>query len=330
MQQQRFIRQFFVATLISGGTMLMAACDDSDALPIQADEVRYSDTLIQPTATVVTPAITKGDFEGPINGTTFTPSSDKIFGVSAFVGNEVPTNWTPNSRIHFSPVHSDAVGKYFFDERKYYPIDNKLYFYAFSPMVNCDTVAGTATEHPKIIYNITGREDIVWSKNDTGIAKAEDPSSQQHPDFQFKHLLQRVIFSVKRTDNVSPTLQLTEIRITGIRTKATLDLITGDLTFEDDPSRSSISINYPYTPTTEFVTIPYDLMFEPGMTEFNIVAVIDGVEYSATVDLNPTDNAYAGEAGYKHIVQLTINGSTLNVEKPQLTDWESFTTTGNI
>lgn len=310
--------------------MLMAACDDSDALPIQADEVRYSDTLIQPTATVVTPAITKGDFEGPINGTTFTPSSDKIFGVSAFVGrDEVPQDWTPNSRIHFSPVHSDAKGFYYFDESKYYPIDNKLYFYAFSPMVHCETVAGTSDEHPKIIYNITGREDIVWSKNELGIAKAEDPSSQQHPDFQFTHRLQRVIFSVKRTANVSPTLQLTEIRITGIKTKATLDLIDGKLTFEGDPT-NSISINYPYTPTTEFVVIPYDLMFEPGVTEFNIVAVIDGVEYPASVDLNPTANAHAGEAGYKHIVRLTIDGSTLSVGTPQLTDWESFKTNGEI
>lgn len=330
MQQQRFIRQLLVAALISGGTMLMAACDDSDALPIQADEVRYSDTVIQPTATVVTPAITKGDFEGPINGTSFTPSSDKIFGVSAFVGNEVPTNWTPNSRIHFSPVHSDAVGNYFFDERKYYPIDDKLYFYAFSPMVHYETVAGTSNEHPKIIYNITGREDIVWSKNESGIAKAEDPSLQQHPDFQFEHRLQRVIFSVRRTDYASSTLQLTAIRITGIRTKATLDLITGDLTFENEPTQSSISISCSSTLTPEFVPIPYDLMFEPEVTEFNIVAVINGVEYLATVDLNPTANEHAGKAGYKHIVQLTIDGSTLSVGDPILIDWESFTTTGNI
>lgn len=330
MQQQRFIRQLFVAALISGGTMLMSACDDSDALPIQADEVRYSDTLIQPTATVVTPVITKGDFEGPINGTTFTPSSEKIFGVSAFVGGDnIPQDWTPNSRINFSPVHSDAEGKYYFDESKYYPIDSMLYFYAFSPMVHCTMQAGTSTAHPTVTYTITGREDIVWSKNESGIAKAEDPLSQQHPDFQFNHLLQRVIFSVKRTANVSPTLQLTQIRITGLRNNATLDLIKGELSFEGDPT-NSISINYSYTPTTEFEIIPYDLMFEPGVTTFNMVAVIDGVEYPATVDLNPTENEHAGKAGYKHIVQLTINGSTLSVGTPQITDWESFTTTGNI
>lgn len=309
--------------------MLMSACDDSDALPIQADEVRYSDTLIQPTATVVTPVITKGDFEGPINGTTFTPSSEKIFGVSAFVGNEVPTDWTPNSRINFSPVHSDATGAYYFDESKYYPIDDKLYFYAFSPMVHCTMQAGTSTTHPTVTYTITGREDIVWSRNESGIAKAEDPLSQQHPDFQFNHLLQRVIFSVKRTANVSPTLQLTEIRITGLKNKATLDLITGELSFEGS-STADLSINHPYTPTTEFEVIPYDLMFEPGVTAFNMVAVIDGVEYPASVNLNPTENEHAGEAGYKHIVKLTIDGSTLSVDTPQITDWKSFTTTGNI
>ena len=326
MQQQRFIRHFFVATLISVGTMLMSACDNSDALPIQADEVRYSNTLIQPTATIVTPVITRKDFEGPINGTTFSPSSEKIFGVSAFMGNEVPTNWTPNSRINFSPVHSDATGKYFFDESKYYPIDNKLYFYAFSPMVNCTMQAGTTTTHPTVTYTITGREDIVWSKNESGIAKAEDPSSQQHPDFQFKHLLQRVIFSVRRKANVSPTLQLTEIRIKGLKNKATLNLINGTLTFENDPTHA-LSINYPYTPTTEFVTLPYDLMFEPGVTTFSMVAMINGVEYPATVTMK---DEHAGKAGYKHIVQLTIDGTTLDVGTPQLTDWESFTTTGEI
>ena len=115
--------------------------------------------------------------------------------------------------------------------------------------------------------------------------------------------------------------------ITGIKTKATLDLIDGKLTFEDDPSRSSISINYDYTPTTSFVTIPYDLMFEPGVKTFHMVAVIDGVEYPATVTMS---DEHAGEAGYKHIVQLTIDGATLSVNTPQLTDWVLFETDGEI
>ena len=83
---------------------LIAACgDDAPAVPA-ADEVRYSDVPIVPTASIVSAKLSRADFEGPVNGTTFTPSTTKIFGVTAYLGDTIPTEWSSNSRLNFSAV----------------------------------------------------------------------------------------------------------------------------------------------------------------------------------------------------------------------------------
>lgn len=303
------------------------SCDKlRDGCPA-ASKVEYTDTQVEPDATIITPILSKAPFEGPVNGTTFTPSTDKIFGITAYLGSEKPTSWKKNSQLNNEPVNSDQYGNYIFNEKKYYPKDYKMYFYAYSPMVNCDYTEGTDTQHPKVTYNLTGREDILWSKNDTGIGKNLGEGKQSQPDFQFIHKLQRVMFSIRRTNKVASTATLSEIRINNLKTKAILDLITGELTFEEDSDKKYLSIAYNYNISTSDFEIPYDLMFQAGIRNLDITVVIDGIDYNGTVTL-AGDNA--ARAGYKHLLKMTIDGTALQLNTPQIVDWESYSTQGNI
>lgn len=294
--------------------------------PIVSD-VEYTDTQVEPDATIITPILSKAPFEGPVNGTTFTPSTDKIFGITAYLGSKTPTSWEENSQLNNEPVNSDQYGNYIFNEKKYYPKDYKMYFYAYSPMVNYKYTSGNDTQHPKVTYSLTGREDILWSKNDTGIGKNLGVGKQPQPDFQFTHKLQRVMFSIRRTDKVASKATLSEIRINNLKTKATLDLITGELTFETDSDKNYLSVAYNKNITTSYFEIPYDLMFEAGIRNLDITVVIDGIDYNGTVTLEG-DNA--GKAGYKHLLRMTIDGTVLQLNAPQIVDWESYSTQGNI
>ena len=55
--------------------------------------------------------------------------------------------------------------------------------------------------------------------------------------------------------------------------------------------------------------------------------MLDGTDYDAHVTLS---GEHAGEAGYKHIVKLTVDGVSLNLETPQIVEWDDFSTSGTI
>ena len=267
--------------------------------------------------------MTRADFEGPVNNTSFTPSSEKIFGVTAYLDFNVPTSWVKNSRIYFSPVNSDAQGNYHFEESKYYPIDYRTYFYAFSPMVHCDFIDGNETEHPKVEYTLTGREDVMWSKNEKGFLKAKDPEFQEQPDFLFEHKLQRVNFYIKRTSNVPSDWEVTDISISDLRNKATLDLITGELVFDEDSPLVTLYAsknNYALIPIVgEYKKYEYDIMFQPGITSFMLSLWIGDNKLDARVELQ---DEYAGVAGYMHSIYITLDIVGLILEKPTVEDWD--------
>lgn len=307
---------------------LLAACSDDVLSVPSTNEVRYSEVPIIPTAEVVTANLsTRVDFEGPVNGTTFTPNTTKIFGVTAYLGDDIPTVWLPNSRLNFSAVNCNEKGTYEFDESKYYPLDYRTYFYAFSPMIHCSYTEGTATDHPMVTYTITGREDVMWSCNVDGILKHVDPAKQEQPNFRFNHCLQRVVFQVRRTAGVPATVKIENISIKGLYNVCTLDLITGILEFDHTQPPVPITATYTLSPSTEYQVYPYDIMFEAGITDFDLTLVLDGTEYDAHVSLS---GEHAGEAGYKHIVKLTVDGVTLNLETPEIAEWDDYSTNGTI
>ena len=298
-------------------TVLVACSTDADNNPTM-DHVRYSDVAIEPTASVILPQTTRADFSGPVELETFSPGS-KIFGVTAFLGHEIPTSWVANSRINFSPVDCSQDGKYTFEELKYFPLDYKMYLYAFSPMVNCTFIEGNSHEHPQITYTLTGREDILWSKNESGIIKANNTADQLQPNFLFEHKLQRVVFYVKRSADVAANTKINAIRIHNLHNKATLDLITGKLTFDKTIAPVTLSATYDVTPTTDYQKYPYDIMFEPKVTNLSMTVEVNGTAYDKDITLA---GANAGKAGSKYDLQIIIDGTTVTINKPSIGEWE--------
>ena len=297
---------------------VLAACStDADNYPT-VEYVRYSDVAIEPTASVTLPQTTRADFSGPVELETFSPGS-KIFGVTAFLGHEIPSSWEPNSRINFSPVDCSQDGKYTFEELKYFPLDYKMYLYAFSPMVNCTFIEGNSHEHPKITYTLTGREDILWSKNESGIIKTENIAEQLQPNFLFEHKLQRVVFYVKRSADVAANTKINAIRIHNLHNKATLDLITGKLTFDKTIAPVTLSSTYDVTPTTDYQKYPYYIMFEPKVTNLSMTVEVNGTAYDKDITLA---GANAGKVGSKYELQIIIDGTTVTINKPSIGEWE--------
>lgn len=299
---------------------VLVACSTDDGTLSAINDVRYSDVPIEPTASVTLPHTTRADFSGPVEYETFSPGS-KIFGVTAFLGHGIPASWESNSRINFSPVDCDNEGKYTFEELKYFPLDYKIYFYAFSPMVNCSFTEGNSLAHPKITYALTGREDILWAKNESGIIKTNNTADQQQPDFLFDHKLQRVVFYVKRTANVAANTVINAIRIHNLYNKATLDLITGKLTFDKTVAPVTLSATYDVTPTTDYQKYPYDIMFEPNVTNLSITVEVNGTAYNKDVTLGGTN---AGKTGSKYELQINIDGTSITINTPSIGEWEDI------
>lgn len=309
--------------------MMVTAC--SKYVHSNEDQsIEYSDTEIIPTASIVSASITKADFEGPVNGTSFTPNTSKIFGVTAFISDDIPMSYSPNSLLNNEAVHSDENGNYLFDEVRYFPRSKKTFFYAYSPMVHCTYTDGEGGFPPTVTYDLTGREDILWSKNDsglTGIPESEQESIKQ-PDFKFEHKLQRIAFRVKRTANIPSNYSISEIRITDIKTTAILNIIDGTLRLEENQNKTYVSITYNHTLTTSFVDIPYDLMIGvPENGQKNIIKVsfqIGGLFFNGEAEISET------RPGYKHIIEVTFDGGNLILQAPVVVEWDEYSTSGKI
>ena len=302
------------------------------ALPVSCEvekislDISDSIVLVEPTASIGEPH-TRADFSGLVEGISFPPSTSGIFGVTAYIDTHVPTSWVPTSRINFDPVNSDSRQVYYFVENKFYPREGQLYFYAYSPLVNCTYSAGTETEHPKLVYDITGQEDILWAKNESGIGAGNEDVAQGQPDFLFAHLMQRFKFSFRRTDGVQAEPVVSEISISGLKTKAVLDIIDGTLDFEENPDKTELGLDYKLTLNKDFIAYPYSLIIEAGVKEFDLTVVMNGMEFSKHVAL---DDDHAGEAGYAHELKITMDGAVIYLDEPTIVDWDSFETDGRI
>ncbi len=316
----RKLGNIIVLAALTGGALV--SCE-METVPLDTSDSRV---LVEPTASIGIPR-TRAGFSGPVEGISFPPGTSGIFGVTAYIDTHVPTSWVPTSRINFDPVNSDSRQVYHFAENKFYPREGQLYFYAYSPLVNCTYSAGTETEHPRLVYDITGQEDILWAKNESGIGAGNADAAQGQPDFLFTHMMQRFTFSLRRTDGVTANPVVSEIRISGLKTKAVLDIIDGTLDFEENPDKTALGIKYDFTLQKSFESYPYGLIIEAGIREFDLIVVMDDIEYTRHVTMS---DDHAGEAGYMHELKITMDGAVIFLDEPEIVDWDSFETDGRI
>ena len=258
----------------------------------------------------------RADLSGVVSGTAFPAGTAKVFSVVGYSGTAVPTAWS-SPYIPNVAVNSGAGSALSFATPQYYPANgNKVYFYAYSPVSGTYT-AGSGSTAPKVKWTITGGQDIMWAKVDNGIAKAVT-GSQRQPAFAFTHLLKQVKFKVVKDASFEDNIKLTSLKIVGAKTKASLALNTGTLSWETATGELIAYNNTSGQAITSTATSAGSaVMMEPGAS-FKVRAVAGGVTYAdVTVTLGGTN---AGGAGKSHEVTLTFKRSSI-APSAQITDW---------
>ncbi|BCG54345.1 hypothetical protein AI2BBH_13910 [Alistipes indistinctus] len=285
--------------LVLGVGLFMCSCSKEPAESFAGGDPT---SPIVPEAEARMTVESRADLSGVVSGTAFPAGTAKVFSVVGYSGTAVPTAWS-SPYIPNVAVNSGAGSALSFATPQYYPANgNKVYFYAYSPVSGTYT-AGSGSTAPKVKWTITGGQDIMWAKVDNGIAKAVT-GSQRQPVFAFTHLLKQVKFKVVKDASFEDNIKLTSLKIIGARTKASLALNTGTLSWE---TATGELIAYDNTSgqaiTSTATSAGSAVMMEPGAS-FKVRAVAGGVTYAdVTVTLGGTN---AGAAGLSQEVTLTF------------------------
>ncbi|MDR2131259.1 MAG: fimbrillin family protein [Odoribacteraceae bacterium] len=333
------ITRYFQVSL--GGALIcaatLAACTRAtgDLPPVPPGEGREA---IVPVAglTGVAPGSRADLSPGPVTGVAFPVNTSKLFAVTAYAGPAAtPPTGVPQSIAYFDnqAVESDADGKLSFTAPQYYPpsSDVKLYFYAYSPVA-----AGTPgyaagdglTAAPTVTWVLDGQQDIMYASVTSGIGKEE--GTQTHPEFAFRHLLARVQFKFVQATGFGGGINVTGIVIKQLNKKASLNLVTGALTWThqgtQDGDALSLTGTFPVKPVAEAAVIAPCLMVPPAFSTGNkikINIVAGGIDYGdVSLDLPDALKDSAG-AGKNLVVTLEFQGTTI---KPavQVTPWVEY------
>lgn len=298
----------------------LASCSKEEAATVSVPA--GTSTAIVPTAGLSMCATSRVALPGgPVSGTTFPSDTEDLFAVTAYKGTAAPTDDYSNAYFVNQTVDSDADGTLSFRNDQYYPADaEKLYFYAYSPVSTTGFTAGTASAVPTVAWTINGTQDIMYANVVSGIGKVSTGTTQLQPSFTFKHLLKQVRFKLVRGEGFEEGINASSVKITNCRTQASLNLITGDLTFTGDADQSiGLSGTYPILQSgSEEIG---SLLCEAGETSLNIEILAAGITYKATVTLDSTsEDITAGGAGVSHLVTLTFIGTQI-VPSASITDW---------
>lgn len=262
---------------------------------------------------------TKVDLIGVVKGTTFPVSAEKIFAMTAFRADDVPTDYTPNSRINNDYANADEGAQVKFAKPKYYPEEGKLYFYAFSPVVHSTYYPGSGAQAPLATWKITGSEDIMWAEDARGIAKAPVGAEQLQPTLNFVHKLTQLQFKLIQGTNFTPNAAVTSLTIHDIPVSCSMNIINGDIEWGENESLVVTSSDMAVKPNSSSLKI-FPVMIKAGITSVHVTFLIKGIEYDAYVDLSGT--AHAGEAGYSTLLTFTFSGLSLKFTT-ELTDWQN-------
>lgn len=308
----------------------LASCSKEQAATVPAPD--GTQTAIVPSAGLsisATPSVRAALPGGPV--TAFPESTEELFAVTAYKGTAAPSSDYSKAYFDNEAVDSDAEGKLSFTNTQYYPADaEKLYFYAYSP-VSTGYTAGTASAAPAVAWTIDGTQDIMYASAVDGIGKVSAGTDQPQPKFTFNHLLKQVRFKLVKGEGFGDGIYASSVKITNCRTQASLNLITGSLTFKGDADQPiGLSGNYAIQMAENAAEIGC-VLCQAGETDLDIEIEAAGVTYKTSVTLTSSNTGVtAGAAGVSHLVTLTFIGTQI-VPSASITGWvDAGETTGTI
>ena len=323
---------------------LLVSCGKEDA-PVSVngpeDGLR---TAIVPKAgvSIIAAPESRADLSGVVNGAYFPDSLDKVFAVTAYRGSAAPTSDFSGPYFSNQAVNSDSIPTgsttgpvLCFASPQYYPANgDKLFFYAYSPVTGGTYTEGTSSVAPKVSWTLTGQQDIMAAQVTTGIGKSSAGTAQGQPNFTFAHKLKQVRFKLVQGRGFADDLSATSISITGCKYKASLDLVSGALSFEDDTTDFSLTGSFPIKKSTDNPQeIEGCILCEAG-NSVTIKVVAAGITYPEVTlilqDKSGSPGVSASAPGTSHLVTLTFIGTHI-MPSASITQWvEAGEASGDI
>lgn len=267
-------------------------------------------TAVVPAASLDAAPASRANLSGPVIGTTFPESTENLFSVTAYKRGDESGPYEPY--FDNEAVKSDDNGRLRFHNFLYYPFDPvwKLYFYAYSPSAE-EYIPGTFEDGPTVAWTIDGQQDIMYARDLTGIGRAVS-GVQPQPEFEFRHLLKQIRFRLVRGAGFSDNISSTSIKIINCRTRASLNLATGELTFSGDYDQSvTLAGNCAIHLPEQAVVFGILMCEDTDKLDMQIEAA--GVTYNTTVALERG-------AGISHQVSLTFEGTQI-IAEASVAEW---------
>lgn len=178
---------------------------------------------------------------------------------------------------------------------QYYPIDGTtVYMTGYAPKA---TAAAGAVE-----YVLTGQEDVMMTRQLSG-SKATAAALA----FQFEHKLTQLKFKVKAGNSFPAGINVTEIKVNGTKTTASLTLADGTLTFSGSVATVTAFTGKSYSVNASGTEASDVVMVEPGVT-VSLDIKIDDVNSTVFTNIPVSLTTVAGSS---HLITLTFENQEI-------------------
>lgn len=156
------------------------------------------------------------------------PNNEEIAIVAGYYVAGQPTDWKSysdidNARATVSSVTTDSVYSFVWDEKKYWPFDNReLVFMAYSPMVNYESVYIDASNSVLLLVLHEDMPDVLYaSANDTSamVAYSKSPTVPVVNLGEFKHVMSQLTVELAADPSMPDNIVVTSLKVnTGVKT----------------------------------------------------------------------------------------------------------------
>lgn len=231
--------------------------------------------------------------------------------VATMWGYTATTGLKADNLVPPTAIKNTATG-FELENARYYPADGTklLYFYAYAPY-NGGTINNV--DNATVTYDILGQTDVLWAKDDRGLAKNTDPTQQEQPFFLFQHKLMQLKFKVVADASFETNQTVTNITVKSVSTSVKMSIKDGATTFSGS---GNISINPTTgnTITTDGTTLAEAMMIAPGST-VTLSVTAGGITFP---DITLT--GLSAQAGMSHLITLTFKRNAI-VPTASMVDW---------
>lgn len=209
-----------------------------------------------------------------------------------------------------SVADKDDIAKTF-----YYPAnDQTIQFFGWYPTGTFTAAVSSVAPTVKFDLSVTDQPDIMYA---TATSEKLSIHTANNLPLNFNHKLAKIGFKVKAGTGFAPTgISVTSVKIAGLKTSATMNIATGELSFTEIVGSTEItqSINEITIGSSESKIFGITLL-EPGAT-YNLTVTAGGVDYTLNGLIAPAE-------GKAQNIVLTFNATAME-PTATITPWDKL------